>query len=509
MTIIEAILDRQLFRPFLGKDLKSWRNWFAALGCVYGLPVPRFRHDVIRQCTGRDPLLMPKDGFSSTLFLTGRRSGKSRMSAVVGTYEAVLAGHEKKLAPGEKGVVIVVAPTRIQGRIVKGYLRGIFESSPMLNDQVAAEQTEGFDLKSGVRLEIMAGHFRSVRGFTLLAAIVDEVAFFGFDDESKVKSDTELIRAIRPGLATVGGKLICISSPYAKRGFCYSTVQKNFGNNDGRTLVWRGPSRVMNPTLKQSVIDDAMAEDPEAARSEYLGEFRDDISAFVSREVVESLVVRGRSELLPRESNAHRAFCDLSGGRVDDAALAIGHFEHGKVVIDYLGRWRSPFNPYQVIRQMADELRRFGITRVEGDKYGAEFVTRAFQSERIQYRNADKSRSELYIELLPRLNGHAIELIDNELLVNQLSLLERRTRVGGRDIVDHPPNGHDDLANVIAGVSFMFARQKYLGGLGAVKRRMQDDSFVPTDFHATQETDAILHSGELREISMEGLTHVD
>ena len=31
--------------------------------------------------------------------------------------------------------------------------------------------------------------------------------------------------------------------------------------------------------------------------------------------------------------------------------------------------------------------------------------------------------------------------------------LERRTGRGtGRDIVDHPPNGHDDLANVVAGV---------------------------------------------------------
>ena len=39
MNIIEAIKDDNLFRPFLGNDLGSWRAWFAALRVVYGLPV--------------------------------------------------------------------------------------------------------------------------------------------------------------------------------------------------------------------------------------------------------------------------------------------------------------------------------------------------------------------------------------------------------------------------------------------------------------------------------------
>ena len=53
----------------------------------------------------------------------------------------------------------------------------------------------------------------------------------------------------------------------------------------------------MNPTLSQQIIDDAMAEDP-AARAEYLAKWRTDVSAFISRELVEALVLRGGS-LLP------------------------------------------------------------------------------------------------------------------------------------------------------------------------------------------------------------------
>jgi hypothetical protein len=38
-------------------------------------------------------------------------------------------------------------------------------------------------------------------------------------------------------------------------------------------------------------------------------------------------------------------------------------------------------------------------------------------------------------------------------IISQLCMLERRTSRGGRDSIDHPPGGHDDVANVIAGVA--------------------------------------------------------
>ena len=41
-----------------------------------------------------------------------------------------------------------------------------------------------------------------------------------------------------------------------------------------------GASRAFNPTLPQSIVDDALKRDPAAARAEWLGEWRDDIAAF-------------------------------------------------------------------------------------------------------------------------------------------------------------------------------------------------------------------------------------
>lgn len=453
MNIIEAIKDPNLFRPFIGDDIKSWKRWIRALRCIYGLrPKLGEAGQPVHLCTGRDPDLLPASGFNTALFLTGRRSGKSRIAAVIGAYEAALAGREAKLSKGEQGIVAVCAPTKRQGQIVKGYLRSIFET-PLLHAEVAEETRDGFQLRNGNRIEILAGDWRTVRGFTLLAAIIDEAAFFGYDAESKVKSDTELIRAIQPSLATSGGKLICISSPYARRGWCFEQYERNFGNDAGRTLVWNAPSRYMNPTLPQSVVDDALAEDLQAAKSEYLGEFRDDIAEFLPRAVIEQLVVKDRLELLPQSNVRYWAFVDVSGGRRDDAALAIAHRSGRVVVIDLLRRYRPPFSPQEVIGQMAREIKRYDLRRVTGDNYAAEFVARAFEANGLRYQKAEKAKSELYSELLPRLCSKEVELLDDKALIDQLASLERRTRSGGRDIIDHPPGGYDDLANAVAGVA--------------------------------------------------------
>jgi hypothetical protein len=53
--------------------------------------------------------------------------------------------------------------------------------------------------------------------------------------------------------------------------------------------------------------------------------------------------------------------------------------------------------------------------------------------------------------LLPLLNSGAVALLDNERLGLQLTMLERRTARGGKDSIDHPRGGHDDLANAAAG----------------------------------------------------------
>lgn len=451
MNIVEAVDDSNLFMPFLGDDTTSWYNWLYALRVLYGLNVPKQGEAVVELATGRALNTMPEDGFRTALFLVGRRSGKSRIAALVGAYEAALAKNEYKLAKGERGVVAVCAPTVKQARVVKDYLRAIFEAR-MLAGEIVSETQNGFDLVCGNRIEILAGDWRTVRGYTLLAAIVDEAAFFGYEADARAKNDSELMRALKPSLATVNGRLICISSPYARRGWCYKQYKRNFGNPVGKVLLWNCTSRTMNPLLPQAVVDDAIAEDRAAALSEFMGEFRDDVDDYLPRTVIEKMVIKDRVYLPCRRANDHLAFVDLSGGREDEAAIAIGHREGRKAVVDFVCTYPPPFNPYTVICSMVNELRQYGIQRVTGDNYAAEFVAQAFKGNGIRYIRCNLNKSTLYAELLPRLCAGDVELPDKPALVDQFVNLERRTRSGGRDLIDHRHGCRDDMANAVAGL---------------------------------------------------------
>jgi hypothetical protein len=466
VNIIQAIRDEHIFQPFLG-ELETWRQWMTAMRCLYGLPVQSATaKDLIEQCTGRTWESMPEDGFDTALFLTGRRSGKSRTAAIIGAYEAVLSGRHERLAKGEQGLVAVISPTKKQSSIVAGYLRSVFDT-PILRKEVVSETAHGFLLRNGVQVAILSGDWRTVRGFTLLAAVVDEVCFLGLDAETKVRNDTELIQAIQPALATCRGRLVAISSPYAKKGWAYKRYQTNFGNHRGRTLVWNAPSRVMNPTLSQSIVDAAMAEDRASALAEYMGQWRDDVGAFISREMIEKLIVTGRTELMPKVGNKYQAFVDVSGGRSDSSALAIAHRNHsGKIVLDVAKHWKSPHDPQWVVEQMSHVLRDFEVKQVVGDNYSGEWCAQAFQNRRIKYSKCDLPKSQLYLEALPVLCSEGVVLLDIEQLTNEWCGLERRTRSGGKDSVDHGPGQHDDLANAVAGVMYLTSLKKSrVGGL--------------------------------------------
>ena len=56
-----------------------------------------------------------------------------------------------------------------------------------------------------------------------------------------------------------------------------------------------------------------------------------------------------------------------------------------------------------------------------------------------------------YADALPLFNSGRVRLLDNRRLVSQFAALERKTSAMGRDVINHPPGGHDDVCNAAAG----------------------------------------------------------
>src|SRR5262249_1612160 len=148
--------------------------------------------------------------------------------------------------------------------------------------------------------------------------------------------DTEIMQAVRPGLATIPNSLLlCISSLYARRGALWTAYSKNFGKDDSPILVWQASTREMNPSIDESINQHALDEEESAPRAEYCAEFRRYIESFVQREAVEAAIIKGRIELPPAKHVNYRAFVDPSGGSNDSMTLAIAHAGlDAKVILD-------------------------------------------------------------------------------------------------------------------------------------------------------------------------------
>jgi hypothetical protein len=449
VTLLDAVRDPHLFAPWFKRG--TWAAWHVFIAALFGLPLKPDELALYRECTGRsEPPTVPA---SEGWLICGRRSCKSFMLALIATYLACFKDHRPFLAHGERGSILIVAADRKQARTIFRYVRALLLGVPMLKRMVARETAEAFDLTNNITIEIMTASYRTLRGYTVVAALLDEVAFWHTDDGS-ANPDSEIIASIRPATATIpNAMLLCASSPYAQRGAMFDAFKRHFGKDGDPVLVWKAPTRTMNATVPQRVIDEAMDADPASASAEYGAQFRTDVESFVSTEVVEAAIIPGRYELPRADGVRHFGFVDPSGGSSDSMTLAVCHLRDGVVIIDAIRERRAPFSPDDVVAEFAATLKTYGVGTVTGDRYAAEWPRERFAVHRIEYRVAAKAKSDLYRDLLPLLNSGRVELLDHRRCVAQLVGLERRTARGGRDSIDHPPGGRDDVANALAGVA--------------------------------------------------------
>ena len=333
MNIIEAIRDPRFFQP-LFKDLGTWRAWFVLLKSIFGLPLEGPEEEQLyASCTGNDG---PPEGRAREAYIiAGRRSGKSFMASVIAVYLATFRDWSPYLSPGEKGWIFIIATDRDQAKIIKRYISAILDSNPVFRNMVAKNLEWGIELKNNISIAVKTCNFRAIRGFTVVAAICEELAFW--KDENSANPAQEVLAAIRPALATIPESvLIAISTPYSRSGVLWEQFKAHFGKGTGTgPLVWKAPTRIMNPTISAAAIENDMREDPCRARAEWEAEWRDDIEAFLGMEVIEAAVVPGRFELPRLKDMEYLGFIDPSGGRGDSFTLAVCHKEEsGKIVLD-------------------------------------------------------------------------------------------------------------------------------------------------------------------------------
>jgi hypothetical protein len=175
---------------------------------------------------------------------------------------------------------------------------------------------------------------------------------------------------------------------------------------------------------------------------------------------LEACTIKGRSELPPSPIIEYQGFVDPSGGKHDSFTVAIAHKEESKAIVDLVKAWAPPFDPTVVTGEIAEVLKGYGVLNVTGDNYAGEWPVASFRSHGIAYERCDKNKSELYLAFVPVTNSSGVELPEDPRLLAQLRRLERKRGRAGKDSVDHPPRLYDDLANSVAGVSYLLGLAK-------------------------------------------------
>lgn len=465
-----TILDLLDWLPIY-KTGASWTPWRAFLASLYGLPMSQEEMAIYTACTGRK--IPPTKKAREVWAPAGRRARKSSIAGLITVWESALRDHRHSLAPGERGVFIIMSESLERAAAVFNFAKTILVDTELKCLLMGTPNTERIQLWNNVDIVVRPAKHVAARSRTTIGCVFDEVAFFPTEDDY-ANPDEVIYQTLRPSMSTVVDPLVvAVSSPYARRGLLWKNYNDHHGREDSEILVWQASSTTMNshPGVLAE-MEQAYKDDPASADAEFGANFRTDIEAYISLDMIEA-VTSNRGELpilkdlqgnLQFPDRKYLAFADPSGGGTDQFTLAIAHFDTatGKGVLDSLKAWKAPTPLSTIIEEVVDHLKSYNLDRLTGDHYAGDWPKDMFAVRKVHYQTAEYNRSELYIEFLPLVRAGLVDLPSNmpgpggvnlaHKMKMQFTSLERITSGAGKDRVDHPKGKHDDLANSVAGV---------------------------------------------------------
>ena len=315
----------------------------------------------------------------------------------------------------------------------------------------------------------------AIRGHNTIVVIMDEFAFF-IDNNGRF-SGGEVYSALTPSTASfkLDGKIISISSPYAKYGKFYERYQRSF-DEPQMTLMFKMYSALANPTIPTEILRADYRKDKAAFMREFGGEFSENITAWIEDE--NELYACVDKDIKPTKKGKpgiyYYAGLDL-GLKNDGTALSIVHKEGEQFILDYSSLWFSSssdvwdqgtkiyancrFTKEQELLQMTDivkelaELARwFNIRRGIFDQHQGYGLMELLiqiglkQFEMINF--TDKNNSDMYDLVRSLMLNKLLVLYEHEVLIPELLTLEAEKKTKQKTEVRAPnkAGAHDDIS---------------------------------------------------------------
>jgi phage terminase large subunit-like protein len=388
--------------------------------------------------------------------------------------------------------ILNVAPTDDQAGIVFDMTQGMAMQCPYMKDRSLHSTMTYFDLQADSDMKLygkpraslvsMAGgcSSNSLRGRNAIVVIMDEMAHF-IDNAGRF-SGSEVYKALTPSIASFGrdGKVITISSPYAKYGAFYDRFNQSFHETD-ITLMFKMYSAMVNPTIPPEILVAARRRDRVGFMCEYGGEFSDAVTAWIDEEsefrkciVFDPAPVRGVLDI------EYYMGIDL-GFKNDGTAIAIVHKDRktNQIVLDYANVWFSgssdvwefsdsiyrSCNRYaskdligmsDIVSEVKELIRWFPVKKGIFDQHNGYGLAELFHKDGMKQfemeQFTDQLNSDVYQLVKMLYSESLIRLFNHPVLVPEILTLEAEKRAKNKAIVRAPNRrgAHDDISDAFA-----------------------------------------------------------
>lgn len=349
--------------------------------------------------------------------------------------------------------------------VVLNHIVGPMLSKPDLKQLLLEEPTADSVLvrhPSGrpVEIKVVAG---SRAGSTLLGrwsagVIFDEAPRMQGQDSGAVVNLTEMQAAIG-GRLLKGARIWYVGSPYQPYGPIYDMVNNQWGKANATVLVIKAPAWVMNPiTWTPEVVAEFRERQPDAARTDVDAEFADPESALFAQDSLYQST-RTRPPQLPYNPELQYVAAMDPATRGNAWTLVIATRDVGKIKIAYATEWKgsrtNPLNPREVMREVAEVLRLYGLGWAKTDQWASDFIIQLgneYGVAMVQDNWTTESRTRSFIALARRIEAGLVELPPNEhMRLDLLGVRRRITHAGVTIVLPQTADGrHGDYVPSLA-----------------------------------------------------------
>lgn len=414
----------------------------AVMRAIEGRPLGKLGIDplVLEAFGGRlpEPGVRPRE----VVILAGVRSGKSLMTSALATRwsQAVDLTNTRRtdtprinIASVDKDKARVVLDDHLRGTLTSGRLVSAVyvDSGP---EQVYLRHPTGRVIETMVVAGKRSGS--SLVSRWSAGTIFDEATRMVGSDDGVINLDD--MRAAVLGRLLPGAQAVYIGSPYAPDGPIYKLYSQHFGNPSATCLVVKARGPDMNPThWTPEHCDEVRLADPEAYRTDVLGEFLTPEEALFPHLAIEACTRKDPLTRPRKERIVYVAAMD-PGTRGNAWTLCIAGLVDGVRTValakEWIGSTATPLSPATVLHEIASLCHSYGIHIVQTDQHSFDALRdlasmTGLTLSQCTWNEAEKTRH--YLQARAWLVDGDVELPPDARLLTDLRRVQRKAVASG------------------------------------------------------------------------------